>query len=238
MEVASPLTFGHVQAGTKRRFACSPILDSSMGVESNAVSDFTMDECNPYGNAMKKRRRFGSSDSFEMNNQSAVSSPSPFAASFASPQSGGGHVTALGKRQRNDDCSHHASATSSAATAPASSQANTTFLQKVVEKQNAEIQSLREEKTQMQSTIHTLNESQERILHENKILKKAVTVQQQRQTHASNELEAARQYKEQAENKMRMLEQVISSLRYHLQAQQPHVGNDFMGLNQRPPDVF
>ena len=90
----------------------------------------------------------------------------------------------------------------------------------------------------MESTIKSLNDSHEKTLHENKILKKAVTLQQQRQNHAMSELEAARQYKEQAENKMKMLEQVISSLKYHLQAQQPHVGNDFMGLNPRPPDVF
>ena len=90
----------------------------------------------------------------------------------------------------------------------------------------------------MQSEINKLTETQEKILHENKILKKAVTLQQHRQNTANNELEAARNYKMEAENKIKTLEQVINSLRYHLQAQQPHVGNDFMGLNQRPPDVF
>lgn len=86
--------------------------------------------------------------------------------------------------------------------------------------------------------MKNLNESHDKALHENKILKKAVTLQQQRQNQAINEIESARQYKEDAENKIRMMEQVIASLRYHLQAQQPHVGNDFMGLNPRPPDVF
>lgn len=221
MEVASPLTFTHVQAGTKRRFACSPILDATMGVESN-TDDYAMDDCNPYGH--KKRRRCGPSDSFETN-QSTMSST---VTTFASPQTSGSHV--LGKRQRNDDCSHDVASTSAST--------NAIFLQRVIEKQNAEVQNLREEKASMESTIRNMTENQEKLQHENKILKKAVTVQQQRQNHALTELEAARQYKEQAENKMRMLEQVISSLRYHLQAQQPHVGNDFIGLNPRPPDVF
>lgn len=73
MEVASPLTFGHVQAGTKRRFACSPILDASMGVESSAVDDYTMEETSNYGHATKKRRRFGSSEGFEGKNHIAAS---------------------------------------------------------------------------------------------------------------------------------------------------------------------
>ncbi len=136
----------------------------------------------------------------------------------------------LGKRQRNEENSLDVTSTSTSA--------NTIFLQRVIEKQNVEIQNLREEKASMDSTIRGMTENQEKLQHENKILKKAVALQQQRQNHASSELEAARQFKQQAENKMRMLEQVISSLRYHLQAQQPHVGNDFMGLNPRPPDVF
>lgn len=90
----------------------------------------------------------------------------------------------------------------------------------------------------MQSEISKLTESQEKTLHENKILKKAVALQQHRQNAANNELTAARNYKVETDNKIKALEQVINSLRYHLQAQQPHVGNDFLGLNQRPPDVY
>lgn len=90
----------------------------------------------------------------------------------------------------------------------------------------------------MESTINSLTETQATALNENKILKKAVALQQQRQNQALSELESAREYREQAEHKIKMLEQVVNSLRYHLQAQQPHVGNDFMNLNNRPPDVF
>lgn len=134
------------------------------------------------------------------------------------------------KRKRYDDYSQEVPS------APVAT--NTVLLQKVIEKQNLEIQHLRDEKNSMESTMKSLNDSHEKAIHENKILKKAVTLQQQRQNQALHELESARQYKEQAESKIKMLEQVVNSLRYHLQAQQPHVGNDFMGLNPRPPDVF
>ena len=90
----------------------------------------------------------------------------------------------------------------------------------------------------MRSELNKLTETQDKTLHENKILKKAVALQQQRQNVANNELEAARNYRVEAENKIKSLEQVINSLRYHLQAQQPHIGNDFMGMNPRPPDVY
>lgn len=56
MEVASPLTFAHVKAGSKRRFACSP-LDSPgvVGIETN-VDDYAMDDCTTFGHSFKKRR--------------------------------------------------------------------------------------------------------------------------------------------------------------------------------------
>lgn len=135
----------------------------------------------------------------------------------------------LGKRQRNEDYS---------CTSPTTSTNNAIFFQKTIEKQNAEILSLRQEKESMRSELNKLTETQDKTLHENKILKKAVALQQQRQNVANNELEAARNYRVEAENKIKSLEQVINSLRYHLQAQQPHIGNDFMGMNPRPPDVY
>jgi hypothetical protein len=56
MEVASPLTFSHVKAGAKRRFACSP-LDSPnvVGIESH-TDDYAMDDCATFGHSFKKRR--------------------------------------------------------------------------------------------------------------------------------------------------------------------------------------
>ncbi len=77
MEVASPLSFGHVQTGTKRRFVCSPILDATMGVESSTIDDFNMDDGNSFGHALKKRRRLGSNDCLDANHVTH----SPFASS-------------------------------------------------------------------------------------------------------------------------------------------------------------
>ena len=47
MEVASPLTFGHVPAGSKRRYACSPIMDDTQDA---------MDESAGFGHSYKRRR--------------------------------------------------------------------------------------------------------------------------------------------------------------------------------------
>jgi len=224
MEVASPLTFGHVQVGSKRRFACSPILDTQMGVDNNNnVDDFAMDDCNAFSHTFK-RRRCGSPDNLETVHSSA--GPSSFK-NFSSPQTG---ISGM-KRSRHDEFVQDAASTSSSST-------HAKVLQKIIDKQSTEIQALRDEKSSMEHKINELTSTQEKTLHENRILKKAVTLQQQRQNHASVELEASRAYKDQAEDKMRKLEQLINTLKYHLQAQQPHIGKDFMGFNHSPPDVY
>lgn len=70
-------------------------------------------------------------------------------------------------------------------------------------------------------------------------MKKAVLIQQERQNHASSELNAARQFKVEADDKIKKLEQLVLSLRYHLQAQHHNSpGNDFMRFPPRPPDVY
>lgn len=77
------------------------------------------------------------------------------------------------------------------------------------------------------------------MVNENRILKRAVTIQQERQNQAASELEAARQYKVVAEDRVKKMEQLILALRYHLQAQTNNTAtNDFMGMPPRPPDVF
>ena len=99
-----------------------------------------------------------------------------------------------------------------------------------------EIEYLKNAKASLETSLANLKTEHDKTLNENRILKRAVTIQQERQTHASNDLESARQYKVDAEENIRRLEQMVMSLRYHLQAQQPNVGNDFM--SQRPPDVY
>jgi hypothetical protein len=66
-----------------------------------------------------------------------------------------------------------------------------------------------------------------------------VLIQQERQNHASSELNAAQHYKAEAEEKIKKLEQLVLALRYHLQAQHNNTPmNDFMGFPPRPPDVY
>ena len=97
---------------------------------------------------------------------------------------------------------------------------------------------LKTEKSTLESTVTGLRTENERIVHENRILKKAVTIQQERHQSAASELEAARRYKTDADEKIRMLEHMVMTLRYHLQAQQIGPGNDFMNYSHRPPDVY
>jgi chromosome segregation ATPase len=109
-------------------------------------------------------------------------------------------------------------------------------LQRVVSSQAGEIHGLKSEKQNLESSMNNLKSEHDKVLNENRILKRAVTIQQERQNQAASEIEAAHKYKFDAEDRIKKLEQLILSLRYHLQAQQAHVGNDFMGF--RPPDVY
>jgi len=99
------------------------------------------------------------------------------------------------------------------------------------------IESLKKDKSSLESSVETLKSEHERTQKENQLLRRAVNIQQDRQNHAEKEIKAAQEYRADAEERIRKLEQVVLALRYHLQAQQPsQLGNDFMG--QRPPDVF
>jgi len=239
MEVASPLPFSHSQAGNKRRFACSPIVDATAmaGIDASSSDDYAMDDSSGYGHSFK-RRRFGSSENMDMNQPSQLSSilPSTTASFVTIPFGTAGHVsnrtavslsTSASKRYRSED-----------STTTNSSSNEKLLLQQTVARQTADIERLTSEKSNVLSSYVELKTTHDRTVSENKILKRAVTIQQERQNQAATELDVARKYKGDAEDKMRKLEQIILSLRYHLQAQQPCNGNDFMGLSQRPPDVY
>ena len=101
-------------------------------------------------------------------------------------------------------------------------------LQQVVQQQAAQIDHLKSEN----ESLHTQNQ---KVENENRILKRAVTIQQDRQHQVNAELEGARTFKEQAEERIRRLEQMNLTLQYQLQAQNSS-GNDFMAF--RPPDVY
>lgn len=109
-------------------------------------------------------------------------------------------------------------------------------LSRVVEEQACLIESLKKEKSNLETSLQSLQNDHERIMKENQILRKAVNIQQDRQNHAESELKAAHQYREGAEEKMKKLEHLVLSLRYHLQTQHNSTGNDF--LNNLPPDVY
>ena len=108
----------------------------------------------------------------------------------------------------------------------------------MIECQAAEIASLKHDKSNLESSLNDLKSEHEKVVNENRILKRAVTIQQERQNHAASEIEAARQFKFDAEDRMKKMEQIILSLRYHLQTQQSGPSNDFMGFPPRPPDVY
>ena len=111
-------------------------------------------------------------------------------------------------------------------------------IQRVVETQAEEIASLKNEKSNLESSLSNLKTEHEKVVNQNSILKKAVTIQQERQNQAASEIAEARRYKCEAEDTIKKLEQIILSLRYHLQAQPTNPGNDFMGFSRRPPDVY
>ena len=106
-----------------------------------------------------------------------------------------------------------------------------------MDEQASIIESLKKDKSTLDSSLQSLQSEHDRVTKENQILRKAVNIQQERQNHAESELKAAHLYRENAEEKMKKLEHLVLSLRYHLQTQHySNNGNDF--LNNLPPDVF
>eukprot|EP00543_Licmophora_paradoxa_P009143 CAMPEP_0202449326 /NCGR_PEP_ID=MMETSP1360-20130828/8066_1 /ASSEMBLY_ACC=CAM_ASM_000848 /TAXON_ID=515479 /ORGANISM="Licmophora paradoxa, Strain CCMP2313" /LENGTH=200 /DNA_ID=CAMNT_0049067209 /DNA_START=37 /DNA_END=639 /DNA_ORIENTATION=+ len=100
----------------------------------------------------------------------------------------------------------------------------------------AEMERLRQENSALQSQMHQIKSDHDNTLHQNNILKKLVAHQH---NNATQEMEALRKQKEQAQDTIKRMEQLILTLRYHLQAQQTTaITNDFMGFSPRPPDVF
>ncbi|KAL7554310.1 hypothetical protein ACHAWF_017748 [Thalassiosira exigua] len=255
MEVVSPLTFPRAGKGGKRRFG-SPIHGASVASANTTTEDFDMDDCSGFGfQAAKRRKRFsneGPGDPFSFqskeNNWTAspfvqASSRSPLPAigeAFASPNpspffSRPDHPLTLffnptappgapgptAKRTRTDD-----------ATAQKLQE-----LQHMVEQQAAEIHRLKSAKESAEASASQLSSQHAKVEQENKILKCAVAIQQDRQNHMTAELEGARQFKSQAEDRIRRLEQMNLTLQYQLQASSS-TANDFLGMPPRPPDVY
>lgn len=222
MEVVSPLTFARSNQSGKRCFG-SPINDASVASE-----DFDMDDCSGYGfQATKRRKRYshgGGGDSFASQTKENWSL-SPFVpASSRSPHAHDAVELSSTKRSRSpqqDDASAQ----------------KLRELQQVVEQQAAEIERLKCEKESDRASASQLSSQHVKAEHENKILKRAVAIQQDRQSQMTGELEGARQFKVAAEHRIRMLEQMNLTLQYQMQAKSAS-GDDFMGFSRRPPDVY
>lgn len=105
-------------------------------------------------------------------------------------------------------------------------------LNEVIHEQTSLIESLKADKTEIEKSLSSLKTDHERVTKENHILRRAVTIQEERRVNSEQEIKSVRA---QNDERIRALEQIILSLRYHLQAQHD-VGNDFM--HPRPPDVF
>jgi hypothetical protein len=225
MEVVSPLTFPRAGKGGKRRFG-SPIHGASVASANTTAEDFDMDDCSGFGfQAAKRRKRFsneGAGDPFSFQSKENNWTASPFVqASSRSPLPAIGAPGPSAKRTRTDD-----------ATAQKLQE-----LQHMVEQQAAEIHRLKSAKESAEASASQLSSQHAKVEQENKILKRAVAIQQDRQNHMTAELEGARQFKSQAEDRIRRLEQMNLTLQYQLQAGSS-TANDFLGMPPRPPDVY
>lgn len=221
MEVASPppVPFGHGSNRAKRHFPGSPgFVDST---NRNPFAMMPGDSSDEYMQQRSfKRRRFTSPDELmgadTENNQNQ---------SFVQFQQQQPPMVAKGN---SNFLSAHG---------PSSKRCRTeSEVTQQIDLQN-EIESLKSEKAGVENSLTTLTTEHDKVLTENKTLKRAVIIQQERQNQALSEINAGRQYKAEAEDRIKKLEQLVLSLRYHLQAQPTHYpGNDFMGY--RPPDVY
>ena len=111
-------------------------------------------------------------------------------------------------------------------------------LHEELQKRSAVIDSLKKEKKTVEESLVSLKSDYERVSKENHVLRRAVQIQQDRQNQTESELKNAHKYKIDSEERIKKLEHMIMSLRYHLQAQQAPVANDFINNSHRPPDVF
>jgi len=241
MEVASPLTY--VKAGTKRRFACSPMMDemgddttttsSSSVVVSNPTTNVTpfasIPPSSPFDHAFK-RRRFENNENVP--NHNGFNGFTHSGGNGVIPFSGIASVACKGslKRQRHDEPEIPHS--------PPPTKHQLQQLQTTLQNQQTQIETLTTEKTKLQQTLTQIQSTNEQLSSQNKILRNGIRIQQERQGSIVNELEAARVYKVEAEDKMKRYEGMISQLRYHLQAQGSACQENHFFMPRPPPDVF
>lgn len=224
MEVASPLPLSHGRRSAKRSFAFSPpFADASDPNQATAAQSDCAMESDDYPQQPFKRRRFLTEGTTSDQSRACL----PMFSSSSASQFGSPKAATSTKRTRTDNGWNQAHAKKQIALE----------MQKMVDQQVAEIDRLKSEKASIESTCAGLTSQNEKVVGENRILKRAVTIQQERQNQALSEIDAARKYRNEAEERIRRLEQMNLTLQFHLQQQQPCNGNDFMGFSPRPPDI-
>lgn len=179
-----------------------------------------------------KRRRF--------NTNEVTGSPSffpVFSNVAGQPQASSlAHSGTFGKRSRLDN--EDTILESSAWTQSVAKARIVTELQKLVEHQAAAIDRLKSEKENVETALSDTKDALEKTNSENKILKRAVAIQQERQNQTAAELAAAYKYRVEAEERIKKLEHLNISLQYRVQSMSAHLSfDDFMGFTPRPPDV-
>jgi hypothetical protein len=179
-------------------------------LDSISRASFRREEVRSTGN--DDSERINTSDVPSGNPLKTIASPS-FFFRFAGP------LSALKRVRRSDT--------------PPKKSAAEDELNRVIQEQGSLLELLKKDKTGLEESLASLQNERNRAVKENTILRKAVSYQQEREKNLEN---AAKTIKATADERIKALENMILTLRYHLQAQNTTIGNDFM--SQRPPDVY
>ena len=110
-------------------------------------------------------------------------------------------------------------------------------MRNLIEQKNVEIEKLKNENVQNQRNLSQINVAHEKVLSENRILKKAVSIQQERQNQAAQEVAHLRRQGEESNERLRRLEQMNRQLSFLLESSNSN-SHGFMGFGQPPPDVY
>jgi len=111
-------------------------------------------------------------------------------------------------------------------------------LQGIISQQNSEIDRNKTEKEKIRREAQKLSDTFEKVSNENRILKRAVAIQQERNTQAVVESEGLKKLNSQAAEHIQRCEREILMLRAHVGVQGGGGSAGFLGFEPRPPDVF
>ena len=87
-------------------------------------------------------------------------------------------------------------------------------MRKMIDEQNKLVTKLKTENELKEQSLSQLNTAHEKVVGENRILKKAVSIQQERQNQAAQQVHILHREKEEASDRIRRLEQMNLQLRF------------------------